>query len=227
MSTLIAEDLLLLLLDDEKGTMSAGSYADAILGGGLLIELALADAVTVGEKKGFWQTAKVQARPGASVEDPVLAHALALVAEKERGAQDVVTRLGKGLKDTLTTRLVERGILQRREQKVLGLFPHTTWPSADSTHEQEVRREVEAALLQGVTPRERTGALIALLHAAGQAHRVVDRQGVPAREVKARAKEVSEGAWAATAVRDAIAASVAAMTAAVTAATTVTAGGSS
>ncbi len=219
MSTLIAEDLLLLLLDDDKGTVTATSYVHTILGGGVLIELAVSGAVEVGEKEGFWKTAKVRARLDASPVDPVLVAALAVIAEKERGAQDLVNRLGKDLKETLTARLEERGILERREGKVLGLFPRTTWPSVDSTHELAVRRAIEASLLQGVTPDERTGALIALLHAIGQAHKVIDRQGLPAREVRARAKEISEGAWAAKAVKDAIAASVAATTAAVTAAT--------
>lgn len=219
MSTLIAEDLLLLLLDDDKGTLAASSYTQTILGGGLLIELALNEAVEVGDKEGFWHTAKVRARPGVTLSDPVLVDALALVAEKERSAQDVVNRIGKGVKETLLARLEQRGILQRREGRILGLFPHTTWPSADSTHEQAVRRAIESALLQGVTPDDRTGALIALLHAIGQAHKVIDRQGLPAGEVKARAKRISEGAWAAKAVKDAIAASVAATSAAVTAAT--------
>ena len=224
--SLIAEDLLLLLLDDEKGTMRASTYTQTILGGGLLMELALADVVSVTEKKGFWQTSHVLARPGARTDDPVLDDALALVAEKERSAQDVVNRLGKGLKETLTARLAERGIIERRDGKIFGLFPHTTWPSTDSTHEEQVRRAIEATLLQGVTPDPRTGGLIALLHAVGEAHKVIDLRGARARDVKARAKEVSEGAWAAQAVKDAIAASIAATTAAVTAATTVAASGS-
>ncbi|WP_248582531.1 GPP34 family phosphoprotein [Nocardioides sp. InS609-2] len=222
MSTLIAEDLLLLLLDDAKGTLTATSYPQTILGGGLLIELALTEAVEVGDKEGFWRTAKVRARLDARPADPVLVDALAVVNDKERGAQDLVNRLGKGLKETLTARLEQRGILERRDGKVLGLFPRTTWPSVDSTHEQTVRRAIEASLLLGATPDERTGALIALLHAIGQAHKVIDRQDMPAAEVKARAKKISEGAWAAKAVKDAIAASVAATTAAVTAATSAT-----
>ena len=229
MTTLIAEDLLLLLLDDEKGTMNAGSYAAPVLGGGLLTELALSGAVEVEPKKSFWHGATVHVAPGASpddLDDPVLAQALAVVAEKPRGAQDLVNRLGKGLKETLTGRLVERGLVERRDGRILGIFPSTTWPAADSTHEQEVRRAVEATLLQGVSHDDRTGAIIALLHAVGQAHRVIDRGGVSAGDVKRRAKEVSEGAWAAKAVQDAIAAAVAATTAAVGAATAAAAAGS-
>ena len=220
MSTLIAEDLLLLLLDDDKGTVTSTSYVHTILGGGVLIDLATSGAVEVGEKEGFWKTAKVRPRPDASPDDPVLVAALAVIAEKERGAQDLVNRLGKDLKETLTARLEQRGILERREGKVLGLFPRTTWPSVDSTHEQAVRRAIESSLLQGVTPDERTGALDRAppRHRPGpQGHRPSGPAG--SARCRARAKEISEGAWAAKAVKDAIAASIAATTAAVTAAT--------
>ena len=75
---------------------------------------------------------------------------------------------------------------------------------------------------------ERTAALIAVLSALDLAHKVIDREGLPARELKKRAKEVAEGDWAAKAVRDSIAAAQAAMTAAVVATTTAaTASGSS
>ena len=41
MATLIAEDLLLLLLDDESGKLTNATFLDAGLGGALLVELAL------------------------------------------------------------------------------------------------------------------------------------------------------------------------------------------
>ncbi|MDP2773653.1 MAG: GPP34 family phosphoprotein [Nocardioides sp.] len=226
MDTLIAEDLLLLLLDDEKGTPRASSYLSTALGGAVLVDLALREAVAVDEKTSFWHTPKVRATTGASPLDPVLAAALATVAEKERSAQDLVTRLGKGLKETLTDRLVERGLVHRQDDKVLGVFSRTRWPAADATHEREVLGRVSTTLLQGVQPDPRTGALIALLAAVDQAHKVVDHEGLPAREVKKRAKAVGEGDWAAQAVRDAVIATVAAITAAGTAVTFAATGGS-
>ena len=41
MTTLIAEDLVLLLLDDESGKLTNASYLDTGIGGALLVELAL------------------------------------------------------------------------------------------------------------------------------------------------------------------------------------------
>jgi hypothetical protein len=219
MGTLIAEDLLLLLLDDEKGTVAGTSHLPTVLGGALLVELALAGAVTVPEKPGVWRSAKVRVQPGVTPDDELLRRALAVVAEKERSAQDLVNRLGKGARDDLTARLEQRGVLERRTDRVLGLFPRTRWPALDSAHEAEVRRALAATLVQGVDPEPRTAALVALLSAIDRAHKVVDRDGLPAGQVRKRAKRIAQGDWAAKAVRDAIVASTAAVTAAVAAST--------
>lgn len=215
---LIAEDLLLLLLDDEKGTMAATQH-QPLLGGAVLIELALDGHVEVGAKHRLWRTTPVHVAAGAAPTDPELKAALALVAEKERHAQDLVGRLGKGARERLLERLVGRGILEKREGTVLRFFPHTTWPAADIAHERQVRARLQDVLVTGLEPDSRTAALVALLHAVGQAHKQVDRAGRSAGDVRRRAKQISEGAWAADAVTDAVQASQAAMTAAVLAAT--------
>jgi len=221
---LIAEDLLLLLLDDASGRPQT-SQLELALGGGVLVELALDGAVEVAETS-VWRSSKVRPVPGAAPEDPVLRAGLAVVAEKERSAQDLVQRLGKGLADTLAGRLVERGILERRDDKVLGLFSRTRWPARDSSHEERVRHALTAVLVAGSHPDPRTGALVALLHAVDRSHQSVPHEGLRAGEVKRRAKEVAEGDWAAKAVKDAVAAATAATTAAITAATAVAATGS-
>ena len=219
MQTLIAEDLLLLLLDDESGTLAASDKVRPLLGGALLLELALAERVVVAERTSRWSSAKVTA-VGRPLGEPVLDEALARVAEKPRTAQDLVNRLGKGTRERLLDRLVDRGLVERRDDKVLGLFPHTTWPARDARHEESVRALLQGALVHGLTPDARTSALIALLAAIDHAHKVVDRGELPAKVVRQRAKAISEGAWAATAVKDAVAAAQAAVTAAVVASTT-------
>jgi hypothetical protein len=221
---LIAEDLLLLLLDDEKGTVVGTSFLPTALGGAVLVELALDGAVTAEEKHSAWRSARVHAEPGTAPADDVLRRALAVVAEKDRAADDLVQRLGKGLKEELAERLVRRGILERHEQKVLGLIPRTRWPSIDTSHEQEVRRALTAALVEGAEPDHRTAGLIALLSAIDRAHKVVDHEGLSARAVKQRAKEIAEGDWAAKAVKDAITATIAAVTAVAAAATVASSG---
>lgn len=216
--TLIAEDLLLLLLDDESGKPQT-SQLKLALGGAVLVELALAEAVAVEDKSSMWRSAKVRPVPGPEPEDPVLAAGLHTVAEKERSAQDLVDRLGKGLPELLGERLAQRGILERRDDKLLGLFARTRWPARDVSHEEDVRGRLTAVLCAGADPDPRTGALVALLYAVDRAHKTVPHEGLSGGQVRKRAKQVSEGQWAAVAVKRAIDAITAATTAAVVAAT--------
>ena len=160
--TLIAEDVLLLLLDDTKGTVSPWGNTDAALGGAVLAELAVLGLATVDEKKSIWRGEKVHATgtPPADL-DPVLAEALATIAEKDRKASALVPKLGKGLADRLAAGLAERRILERRDGKRLGLIPRTTWPAADTTRVSQLGRTITVCLVDGGRPDERTAALIA------------------------------------------------------------------
>jgi hypothetical protein len=216
-SYLVAEDLLLLLLDDESGKVAGSETAHLALGGAVLAELALRGAVAVDEQTSRFRSPKVRVT-GPAPDDRILADALDVVAEKDRPAQSLVERLGKGLVQDLGDRLADRGVLERRRSRLLGMLPRTRWPAVDSSHESEVRRALTSVLVQGTTPDPSTGALVAVLAAIDRAHKVVDHDGMSRREVKARAKEVAEGAWAASAVRDAVQATYAAVTAAVAAA---------
>jgi hypothetical protein len=219
---LIAEDLLLLLLDDESGKVTASDSAGVALGGAVLAELAILGAVTVDERTSRLFSPKVRVT-GPAPEDRVLADALDVVAEKERTAQSLVELLGKHLVATLGDRMAERGILERQESRLLGIS-RTRWPAVDRSHEAEVRQALTSVLVQGTTPDSRTGALVAVLAAIDRTHKVVDHDGMSRRDVKRRAKEVSEGAWAATGVRDAIRATNAAVTAAIAASAAVASG---
>ena len=224
MPSLIAEDLLLLLLDDQTGRMTHTSYLRLGVGGALLVELALTEAVQIAPKTSWLARPKVTATSVLSPDDPVLAGALATVREKPRTAQDLVTRLGKDQRDVLLGRLADRGLVRREEGQVLGLFPRTAWPSRDSSAETELRRRLADVLVRGTTPEARTGALIGILFALGIAHRVVDDEGTGKRAVRQRAKQVAVDDWAAAAVRDAIAATQAAVSAAMVAASASTGG---
>jgi len=219
--TLIAEDLLLLLLHDEKGSVQHTYHLDPVLGGALLVELALGGHVEpVPQEKRWGWMPKDKVRATSDVPaDPLLREAQATLAEKERTAQDLVTRLGRKRRDPLLERLADRGLVRREQSKVLGLFPRTTWPEADGRHEEALRARLEAVLLRDDVPDDRTGALVALLSGADVAQKVVRSERRRPRDVAKRAKAVAEGDWAAAGVKDAIAAANAATMAAITAST--------
>ena len=114
-------------------------------------------------------------------------------------------RSARAWTDRLAAGLAERRILERRDGKRLGLIPRTTWPAADTTRDNQLRRTITVCLADGGRPDERTAALIALLWAVDEAHKAVAANtATTKRQLKKRAKEIAEGQWAAKAVKDAI-----------------------
>ncbi|NEA32300.1 GPP34 family phosphoprotein [Streptomyces sp. SID13031] len=225
---LIAEDLALLLYDDESGKPIAGSPGlDYALGGAVLIELTLLGKVDIAEAGDQVKAGRLKVLDTTPTGDPVLDERLAFLAGKP-GAKpkDLMAKLSKKLRDQLLVRLAERGVLEADKGKVLGLFPVTRWPAKDARHEAEVRTGLENVLKLGTQPDERTAALIALLTALNVVPKVIT-DAVDKKALKQRAKEISESDWAAAAVRKAVQEMQAAVTAAIVVASSAGAAGSS
>ncbi|OQO89484.1 GPP34 family phosphoprotein [Saccharomonospora piscinae] len=205
---LIAEDLLLLVYDDEAGKPAGMiSNLEYSLSGALLVELALRERVDVTTEADEGEPGRMVVRDGAPTGSAPLDDALERLAGLEGcKPKDVLGPLAKG---DLTTRLLdglaERGILRKEQGRVLGLFPTTRWPAEDSRHEDEVRAQLRRVLHEGVEPDERTAALIALLAITTALKHVLDTGDKDAaRTAQRRAKEIAEGNWAGDALRKAV-----------------------
>jgi len=224
MDLIIAEQLLLLFLDDDKGSERASWGGDPGLAGALLLDLTAAGAI--GERDG-----KLVATPSVALEHPALRAAYAAVAasEKPRDAKGWVGRLPKELKPlagTIADPLVERGVLAEERRKLLGLFKTTRFPQVDPAPERELRERLRAVLLGERTPAPQEAMLVALLQPYDLVGKLVP--GDRRKEAKQRAKALAEGGAAVKAVDDAIkgiqAAVIASTTAAIAASTAVSAG---
>jgi Golgi phosphoprotein 3 (GPP34) len=224
---LIAEDLLLLLLHDVSGknTIDA-TRLDYALGGAVLLELAMAGRVDVTEKRGWLGRTRVVVDDATPTGDRVLDDALTLLRTgKPRDLQSAVTSLSKKLRAALLGRLAEHGVLRREQDRVLGVFPRERWSVLDATHERALRGRLHDVLVVGLTSDRRTSALIPLLSAIDQAHKVIDAPDRKA--VKARARTIGAGDWAGDAVRKAVQAAQAAVAATVVAASVASSTGGS
>jgi hypothetical protein len=215
---LIAEDLLLLLYDDETGKPITGSPGlDYALAGAVLIELTLDGKLDITGKADGVKPGRLKVLDATPTGDPILDERLAFVAAKPgKRPKDQIGKLSKRLRDQVLTKLANRGVLQADRGRMLGLFPVTRWPARDARHEAEVRSKLESVLKVGTTPDEHTGALIALLSALNVVPKVVT-DAVDKKALKRRAKEIAESDWAADAVKKAVAEMQAAVTVAVVA----------
>ena len=227
---LIAEDLLLLLTDDNTGKLALSStLVDIALGGALLVELAVSEHVDVAGPDERVPRGRLVVRDAGPTGDEILDQALTMVTRKEgRKPQTVVTALGKGARVRLYERLAKSGVLRAEEGRVLGLFPTHRWPTQDAGHEAAVHAALDTALRNGAVSDVRTGALVALLSALNAVPEVVDPEavGLSKRELNLTATRIAEGDWAAAAVRSAIDSMMAAIIAASTSAAVVTGSGS-
>lgn len=200
---LIVEDLMLLLLHDERGTIAGAGTLHYALGGAMLVELALRGAIEAEEGRAGLNGPKVHAVADVPIEDPLLRSAHDEVARKTQRVQPLLLAIGGGLWEPVTDRLVERGLVRREKKRVLGVLRSTRWPAENSGHEAELLGKVRAVLEGGAHPDPRTAAVIALLSSSG-ALPMLDPAPKWSTRVATRAKEIERGSWGAGAVSTAV-----------------------
>ncbi|GBE29819.1 MAG TPA: GPP34 family phosphoprotein [Bacteroidetes bacterium] len=185
----LAQELMLLALKDDKGTLATESSSLKIgLAGSLIMELLFDDRIMMVDNK-------VQVLNPSTHPDAFLEETLGYIrdSKKPRKLKDWVSRINgkmpKLIKE-MTHSLVIAGILHHEEDKVLWVFPHHKFPTNDATPELLIRRRIENVVLGGNTPDERTSALISIALACqltGELFEKSDRK-----EAKKRMKAISK-----------------------------------
>ncbi|MFI8454849.1 GPP34 family phosphoprotein [Kitasatospora sp. NPDC085464] len=202
MHVTLAEELMLLSLDDESGVAKDGSSAGWAAAGGLLADLALAGRIAVDEGR----LAVTDRTPtGEPLLDDCLERLAAWVERKAPGkakAADWLTKDHPVAVRSAVQRLCERGLVVEERRRVLGLFPVRRYPEADGSVERELRARLAGVIRHHATPDVRTATLIALLHAA-RLHGLAFPD-LPRARVELRFGEIAAGDWAGESVGQAI-----------------------
>lgn len=203
---LLAEDLLLLLTDDASGRGVVDSQkTDLGLAGAVLLELAERGRVEVSGAGGPVRAGRLLVRDGAPTGDAVLDEALRRIQAKgPKKPKDLLRGLAKGLRAELLGRLVDRGVLRRQEQRLLGLIPRQAHPTRDAGPEAASRRALHDVLVAGRPPVPREAALVSLLSALDATGKVLGLSGAEKRDARRRAKEVAGSEFAGEAVHKAV-----------------------
>lgn len=218
------EDFLLIATDPVSAKPLIGSpQADPVFGGAFLLDLVAAGRVTL---EGEGRKARVVIVDHTPVADPLTEQAFARIRNRGRQKpQTAVTRLGKNSRKVLYESLVNKGVMQRRPAKALGVFPLTRHEIIDTARRDDLLTRLRSSLLHDQPIDAETGPLIGLLSAADMVKIVVDKPDRKA--AKERAKVLADGDWASEGVKKAIQAAQAAITASIVAASTAAASGSS
>jgi hypothetical protein len=198
------EEILLLHLDDDRGTVGTGLHKNA-MAGAMLAELVMLGAVALDDDKHK----KVRALPTARTGDPLLDKALQMVsaAKKPRPAQHWVLKFA-GITDLhhrVARQLVDKGILTEESDTVLRIFRRTVYPEADHGPERELIKRLEKAIFTG-TPHvdERTLVILALANATQVLVKVFERKRLKTR--KPRIDKLVSGQLVGKATQEAVAA---------------------
>lgn len=163
----LAEELLLIALDDETGSLInlPPFWLDTALAASILMELCLVGRLDTDPER----VVVLDATPTGS---PILDEVLALIVA-DRGTQPsgqwirrVGTR-GPELRDQVIAGLVARGVLQSVEKRLLWVFKTRVYPPTSGLEEREVRSRLMTLLNNAEIPDAREALLIGLLSATG------------------------------------------------------------
>lgn len=217
MKLTLAEELLLLSLRDDKGTVlcSASIGLPFGLAAAVLMELAMKEKVRIEGKK-------LVATPAGDTGDAVLDECLGLLrtAARPKTIAGWMTRLGgrKSIQRTYLDRLVQKRILRREEHRILWVFPADRFPTSNPLEELEVRRRLRQAAFTATAPDARTRFLVSLVRACDLVDEVFSDRD-ERKKAKQRFAELAKDEAFGKAVADQVAAVMAACVAACTAAT--------
>ena len=171
-----AEEIMLLLLDDEGGTFVGvpESSLQCALAGAVLMDLALENRIDTDPK----QLMLVDSTPvGDNLLDPTLARIAR--ASETQDARYWVERIAEDagyIREAVLQRLIERGILQRRDDRFLWVFRSRRYPVVDGKAEREVKLRIMEVLFSDVIPDPRDIVIICLADACGLFRELLSRR---------------------------------------------------
>jgi len=188
------EEILLLALRDEEGTIaSGGNMYQYAIGAALLAELLLSKRIEVNQSG---KRKLVNLISSTSLGEPLIDECLEKVGNAKRRAvlQTWVSRFSgiKNLKHRVARQLCRRGILRADEDKVLLLFTRKIYPEVNPGPEKELIERLRYAIFtdtRDIDPR--TVVLLSLANSTGLLKIVFDKKKLKSR--KARIKQIVNG----------------------------------
>ena len=198
------EEIMLLALRDEEGTIASGTMCQYAIGAAVLAELLLNKRIAVGESRRKKLVDLISSQPFG---EPLIDQCLEKISNAKRRAslQRWVSRFAgvKNLKHRVARQLCERDILRAAEDTILLLFARKIYPEINPEPERKLIERLRQAIFtdsRDVDPR--TVVLVSLANSTGLLKVVFDKKELKGR--KARIKEISDGEITGKAAKEAI-----------------------
>jgi hypothetical protein len=198
------EEIMLLALRDEQGTIAQGTMYQYAIGAAVLAELLLNKRIAVEESR---KRKLVNLVSPQSLGEPLIDECLEKVGSGKRRAslQTWVSRFAgvKNLKHRVAQQLCERGILRVAQDKVLLLFTRKIYPEVNPGPERELIGRLRYAIFtdtRDIDPR--TVVIVSLASSAGLLKVVFDKKKLKGR--KTRIEQIVNGEITGKAAKEAI-----------------------
>lgn len=170
-----AEEIILLLLRDHDGRfVRVPNWSlEYALAGGVLMDLAMEDRIDTDVEN----LVLIDPTPvGDSLLDPTLAEIVAEEGHPTRYWVERAVERAETIHEAALSRLVERGILEREEKRVLWAFRSRRYPMVDGRAEREVKLRIMEVLFGDELPDPRDVMLICLVDACGIFNHLLSRE---------------------------------------------------
>ena len=169
------EEIVLLLLRDEDGKFVPVSRLamDRAIAGAVLMDLAMANSIDTDlEHLVLMDPTPV----GDSLLDPTLAEIAKGDARDTRFWVEHTVQHADEIREGALARLVERGILERQEDRFLWVFRSRRYPMVDGKAEREVKLRIMGVLFSDEIPDPRDVVIICLADACGLFRQMFSRR---------------------------------------------------
>ena len=171
-----AEEIMLLLLDDEDGSFARvpDQLVRYALGGGVLMELALEDRIDTDLNR----LTLIDSTPlQDSLIDPTLSDIAAATETHDiRYWLERAAARTDDIREGAIRRLVQKGILAREDQRFLWVFRSRRYPAVDGKAEKEVKLRIMGVLFSDQIPAPRDVVIICLADACGIFEKLLARR---------------------------------------------------
>ena len=181
-----AEEIILLMLHDDNGKFAhVPSWSmDRAMAGAVLMDLALENRIDTDPQNLIL----IDATPvGDSLLDPTLAEIEAGDQRDARYWVEHTAKKGEQIREEALSRLVDAGILERQEDRVLWVFRSRRYPLVDGKAEREVKLRIMEVLFSDQIPEPRDVVIIALADACG-----IFRELLPKRQLQQAADRIEQ-----------------------------------
>ncbi len=169
------EEMILLLLHDEDGRFArVSTWAfDYAIAGAVLMDLALENRIDTDLKNLIL----IDSTPvGDGLLDPTLADIAAGDSQDARHWVEHTAQRSTAIREEALDRLVDKGILERQDDRFLWVFRSRRYPAVDGEPEREVKLRIMEVLFSDEIPDPRDVVIICLADACGIFSEILSRR---------------------------------------------------